>query len=249
VWTNHPYIDQDEGKEREVDVIALKQLPVHIENSTSKVSIHLVCSCKNNSYPLVLLSRNKNEADKNRTPEEYFFPISVREKGREGVAPTFFRESLDKTHFYHRKQNNLKSVLVCGVSRDGDKWKVRNLVNELVLPVIKAYLAEREAYSLDRKRLLDMNIAEFMTHPERENIWLFFPMIVVSGPLYNLDTSSSISRLTKISHGTITRTLKTKYYEGTFLIEVVQKTGLQNFLDGKIETFVKQVKAKAANCL
>ncbi len=142
VWTNHPYIDQDESKEREVDVVALKTIPTPVGVSTSKVCINLVCSCKNNSYPLVLLSRKKNEADKKRTPEEYFFPISVRSKGAESHRPAFFREGLDKIHYYH-KQNNLKSVLVCGVRREKKKWNIRNMDHELLLPVVKPYLAER----------------------------------------------------------------------------------------------------------
>ncbi|MEE8114676.1 MAG: hypothetical protein V3T23_10005, partial [Nitrososphaerales archaeon] len=77
----------------------------------------------------------------------------------------------------------------------------------------------------------------------------FFPMVIVSGPLYNLETSSSNPRLTKIKHGTVARNLKTKYYVGTLLIEVIQKEGLQNFLDTKMDPFVKRVAANAASLL
>ena len=255
VWTNHPYVDQDQGIEREVDIVAIKELTLDEYDDPSKICICLVCQCKNNSYPLVALSRKKNQADKKRSPEQYFFPCIVRNRRLEKIDPAFFRFGLNQFHHYYKIGNDIKSVLVCGMLPKNPKnpenkdWNVKNMDHDLILPVIKPYLGEREAYKLDQKTLDGLDTVEFMKHEERNNIWLFFPMVIVGGPLFEINTSKSPLKAVQVKHVTVLRKMKTKYYEGTFLIEFIHESFLGKFLDNVLEPFVQKVKEKAKDLM
>src|SRR6266851_5303352 len=62
IKTNVAFEDPDQGKSREMDVSAIKQVAM---NESAKVSafVELIVECKNSNNPLVLVTRPKNEGD------------------------------------------------------------------------------------------------------------------------------------------------------------------------------------------
>src|SRR5712692_10210423 len=75
VQTSRAFLDPDEGKSREMDVWAYKQV-FRDEGQRLSVSLELICECKNKGNPLVFLSRLRNRADRSAVPNEYVFPVA-----------------------------------------------------------------------------------------------------------------------------------------------------------------------------
>lgn len=244
VWTNHPYEDPEEGKERETDVVAEKIIRL----GARSIHVFLICQCKKLSYPLVAISRPKDSSDTNRPPEEYHFPKHKRtHRIKENISPTFFRVGLHQGHYFYSKRN--KATLLCGILRNGKKLSAKNLDHDLILTTIKPYLAERTAYSLSKKQIAEMDVGQISTHPYASNIWLFFPILLTSGPLYVLSRRSSRLQCKSTYHCTLMRKLRTAYYEGTSLVEIIHFKYLEKFLRTKLNSFVSLVQEKADQLL
>src|ERR1700694_4481162 len=65
VQTNRAFEDQDEGKSRELDVVAIERVH-HDEVNQISVFVELLCECKNTRSPFVFLLRPKTPADDHR---------------------------------------------------------------------------------------------------------------------------------------------------------------------------------------
>ncbi len=79
VRTNVAFEDSEEGKSREIDVLAVKRVA---RNEDAKLSafVELIVECKNNSNPFVFIARPKNEVDQATPPAHLIFPYEYQRK-------------------------------------------------------------------------------------------------------------------------------------------------------------------------
>jgi hypothetical protein len=226
VRTNYPFEDCDEGKSREIDVHAFRR--IHKDAAGRTVDIVLLCECKNNENPFVLISRRKSAIDQAYTPMEYVFPRIEFEKALQGspsttaVVSTFRELGLDKVHYYHSRQD--KCVQFAKIVRDGKEWKAQHggLFDALFLPLAKAVASERER-----------------CRGYGQSITLLFPVIVLGGGMYVVDMAGSRRRLAVAQHATFTRRLDASTLKGHFTVDFVVADHLVEFVKGKVLPFAE----------
>ena len=74
VWTNWAFQDIDEGKSREIDVRAIRQV-AHNEEKKLSAFVEIIAECKNSTNPFIFIGRPKNQTDNQHPPQELVFPI------------------------------------------------------------------------------------------------------------------------------------------------------------------------------
>jgi hypothetical protein len=91
VNTNRAYEDSDEGKSREIDVLATKRIAYN-EKEKLAAFVEIIAECKNSANPFVFVGRPKNQTDNQRAPLEYAFPIAKYESRKDlgGWVEIFF---------------------------------------------------------------------------------------------------------------------------------------------------------------
>lgn len=250
VETAAAYSDADEGKSREVDVLAHRSYVLDQERRFSIV-VEIICECKNTTNPYVFIGRRRMRLP---TPESHidppefvfphrYYPTSIRTKeGHQVVAAGFDRFDLASVHYYHGCDT--KTVQFCRLLRKGKGWEVDQggVYDSLVYPMAKALLV--------RRRFFQPN------YPPTEGQWrqirIFVPLVVLSGPLFYIDSTSDVRAARQVTHATYSRTLEAKQLTGTFTLDFVSMAGLPDFVTQKVEPFAQQVIAiaeKAGNAL
>ena len=68
------YEDPDEGKSREIDVLAVEQAYIDSENLVT-VQYEIICECKNTQWPYAFIGPPKPGNDFLQEPVGYTFPI------------------------------------------------------------------------------------------------------------------------------------------------------------------------------
>jgi hypothetical protein len=237
VNTGVAFEDPDEGKSREIDVLATS---FHLNRKNMVgVQCEIVCECKNTQWPFVLIGPAKTANEFLHGPVGYTFPIPhfaepLAQEGTEPesyiLVPTFNVLGLADEHYLANSHN---AVQVARISRKNNKWQADNegIFDSIVYPVAKALLARRKAYSIDAA-------------PEPGQlalVYLCFPMIVTSGGLYFLDTTEADPTPKEVSHVTLLREIRTESTNGHFIIDFVTKEGLTPFVQERVGSFVQTV--------
>ena len=250
VETNRAYEDLDESKSREIDVWAYRDFYRNEETKFS-VGVELICECKNNSTPFVFLGRPKNKRDINLIePSEYLFPIRkyrhILARSPDGKSITSFREvaafqylNLADYHYYYKQQT--KAVQFCRMIRNKNSWEANHgtIYDGIFYPIVKALLSRKK----DLKNLHNTPPKE----TEWKHIALFFPIVVLCGDIYYLDSVSKQPEPRKVPYITLTRELKSKTINGRFVIDFVKMDGLKDFIESQITPFVERVVAIVQN--
>jgi hypothetical protein len=240
VTTNRAYKDPDEEKSREIDVSARK-CGYEGEENQFGVYAEIVAECKNNSAPFVFIGRRKNATDMHPQPEEYLFPVNEysfiikEEKGTKTSrpVPAFMHLGLDKVHYCYSLPD--KMVQFCRMVRQGKGWEANHggVYDSILIPLIKAFLARRE---------------EVKTFQHNQRLtWLFFPLVVLSGKIYYVDSNSSSPVPEEVEHVSFIRELRSKTASGNFMVDFVTQAGLQEFLDKKLLSFLEHVSSVLKN--
>jgi hypothetical protein len=246
VETNRPYQDIDEQKSRELDIWGYKNI-FNDEESKMSLIIELICECKNNSNPFVFIGRPKNAKDKNIiNPQEYLFPIREYEKTTsatpDGKQRTYQQISAFKYldlaahHYYYKLET--KAVQFCKIVRSGRAWEATHgtIYDAIFYPLVKALYSRQE----DVKPL-------YTTRPAREGwkyVTLFFPLVILHGDIYYIDSTAVPQLPTKAAYVTFARELKSKTISGIFAIDFVKMDELKNFIDKEIMAFVDPIIVK-----
>ncbi|MBN1347539.1 MAG: hypothetical protein JXQ73_32915 [Phycisphaerae bacterium] len=231
VRTNSPYRDPDEGKSRELDVVALRRIA---RNDDAKVDAfaHVICECKNNSYPLLFIGRPKAPIDARHNPSEHLFPYPVYEERVDDKTwrevPAFRHLGLDEYHYYFTQDT--KAVQFCKLLHDKKQLKAEHagLYESIFLPLIKGVNWEQEQVS--GRRIADW-----------KSIDLFFPTVVVRGPLYYVDAGAEVPEPVRVTHVSCFREVASRSVSGQYLIEVVEQCELARFVDGPLSHLFKEV--------
>lgn len=236
VIPNWAFEDQDEGKSREIDFRAFRPTKSDPEDELS-VFPEMIVECKNNTNPFVFIKREKNKADSAHKPSEFLYPVDPYKRVKEisenrrtmRNKSAFDHLGLRDKHYYYSE--NKKTVQFCKIVRNGSDWEAQHggIYNSLIWPLVK---------SLEyRKNQMGKSDDEFR---------LWFPVVVLSGPLYEVDTSEG-NELNKTSHVSFVRELDTESISGRYLIDFVTEDYLLDFISEKLNCFVDEVCAVAQN--
>ena len=90
VSTNRAFTDADEGKSRELDVYAYKEL-LRRDDKRLRVALYLLVECKNTAAPLAFLTRPVPGL--RRPPEEVLFTLHSREEEYVEHGKTYVRRT------------------------------------------------------------------------------------------------------------------------------------------------------------
>jgi hypothetical protein len=243
VETGAAYQDADEGKSREIDVLAYRSF-VHDEKRRFSVVVETICECKNTTNPYVFIGRKRvvqPAPEGYLAPPEFVFPrreyeVPIRtEQGHQILASGFDRFGLASLHYYHGL--GTKTVQFCRLVRKDRGWGVDQggVYDSLVYPMAKALLARQKLF------LPDWTPAEGAWRQIR----IFVPLVVLAGPLFYIDSSSEERTPRQVTHATYGRRLEAETIQGTFTIDFVSFVGLTDFVTQKVEPFAQHVVAIA----
>lgn len=224
IRTNVAFEDPDEGKSREIDVSAIKRVAV---NESAKVAafIELVVECKNNTNPLVFITRPKNKGDANARPEQFRYPMKYGMKKDLGGGRSLFREldafsHLGFNEIHYRHLQPAKAVQFCRIDRKGGSWHANHggLYDATFYPMAKAVTA----------RLAD--VPRGTGREDWKYLWLLFSIIVTSGDLLIVDSAKANPLPEPQDWVSFSRELKSGKLSGTYALDFVRQDQLEKFV-------------------
>ncbi|WP_156455681.1 hypothetical protein [Sphingomonas sp. CCH18-H6] len=229
VRTNVAFEDPDEGKSREVDVTAVRQTAKNVDAKLAAY-VELLVECKNTANPFVFIARPKNEADRWRTPDEFLLPFRYESRKDLGGGRALSREVPGFQHLgfdqvFAAHVNDWKAVQFCRIDRKSGGWHANHggLYDALFYPMAKALNARRSA------------IPRGSRPDDWRYLWLFFPIVVTSGPLYLVDSSRERRTPELVDHVSFTRELKGGKVSGIYTVTFVRQQALQSFLSDVVD--------------
>ena len=208
VWTNWAFEDVDEGKSREIDVRAIRRV-AHNEEKKLSAFIELLCECKNNSNPLVFIGRPKGTVDSLYTPEELVLPTTNKR--------AFFDLGFEQVHYGFASET--KAVQFCRIDRKGKKWHANHggLYDSTFYPIAKALAVRKRGISSDYRR------------SEWRYFWFFVPVVITSGDIFYVDSTSSEPVPEERNYVTFRRDIQSEKLKGTFSVDFVRQSQLERF--------------------
>jgi hypothetical protein len=225
VSANVGFADPENGSAREIDVVA------RIEDDPGglvRVSATIVCECKSTRDPLVFLCRRFTDLPgsyrdrKLRMSVRPSKPMNVALKSRKNSYSLPIEQFLPMWEANPSGGRLINySTQFCKTRRAEGKQSLKaehgDGYNEYVLPLIKAVEAHR------------------LSLPERElpivtDIALFYPLLVVSGPLYCYDYRRGMARPTRAKHVVFAKDYHSSQISGTFFIDVLAAHYLPEYL-------------------
>ncbi|MFZ1427391.1 MAG: hypothetical protein WAS21_11520 [Geminicoccaceae bacterium] len=230
VSTNVAFEDIDEGKSREMDVRAIKEV-ARDEDAKLSAYIEIIIECKNSSNPFVFIARPKNQVDKKRPPQEFVFPYKYEMNkalgGGRGLireVPAFNHLGFDQIYTEHK--NAWKAVQFCRIDRKGSGWHANHggLYDAIFYPMAKAITARKA------------EIPKRTVRPDEwKYFWFFFPVVVTSGDLMIIDSTDTKPTPRPVDHVGFTRELKSGKLSGSFSLSFVRQQHLEAFVATVIE--------------
>lgn len=236
VQTNRAYKDQDEGKSREIDVSAIKRI-AHNEEKNISVFIEILAECKNNSNPFIFIGRQKNTLDNRRPPEEFFSTIKYSLEKQIGPnarsvqdKPAFFHLALDKFHYGYKEST--KAVQFCQIDRKSGNWKVNHggIYDAIFYPIIKALNTRKK------------EVSGRLSYSGPSNIWFFFPIVVLSGDIYYIDSAQEKLEPTERDFVRFKREIDTTNLKGEFALDFIKQNSLENFISLNVNPLCDRLK-------
>lgn len=236
VSTGRAYTDADEGKSRELDVVAYKPI---FEDKDQRLlaAMHLLIECKNTAAPLAFLTRPVRQLPR---PEEVLFTKHSVEERFDKDGSTYVNRKrtfdiLGLRDLYWGTSDPVKAVHVSRLDRKGGEWNASNtgVFDSLTWPMAKAMRAFTKPWhnrngGFDAAR--DWSYVQF-----------FVPIVVVASKLYVADGTQSEPQVQEVPHVRLRRELKAKAFSGTFEIDFVQRDALVDFVHDTVDAFGHEV--------
>ncbi|WP_442577846.1 hypothetical protein ACSBOB_20075 [Mesorhizobium sp. ASY16-5R] len=245
VRPNTAFEDMDEGKSREIDVVATRRYAAD-ERDKIGATAQLIVECKNTVTPYVFITRPKDKVDFLAVPEEFCFPFEYRMEKKLTDGRTQFWTF---PAFRHLGFNRLlpatstpwKAVQFCGVRRKSGakgeeaendrakagsaKWYANHdgMYDAMFYPMAKALKAHKEL------------MPRYQTPTDWAYMWFFFPLIVTSGPLFMIDSSAADPHPVSVPFITFGREIQTSKLSGKFLVTFIQQASLPQYFGEVIE--------------
>lgn len=238
VSTGRAYADSDEGKSRELDVVAHKRLLLD-ESCRLNVGIQLLIECKNGAAPFAFLTR---PTFGRRKLEEVQITCHTQEEpfskdGQQFTRRTRTFEALGLAEKYWGTSDAVKAVHISRLDRKNGTWSANNngVFDSLTWPMAKALRAFRKPY-LNPNRAFDAG-------RDWSHVQLHVPIVVVASRLFVADGTSDAPTVREQGHVRFQREFKAKDFEGVFEIDFVQRDFLATFVQDTVDAFGRDLVA------
>jgi hypothetical protein len=159
------------------------------------------------------------------TPKQFLYPSRYemrkdlgggRAQSRD-IAP-FFHLGFDQIHYRHRQP--VKAVQFCRIDRKGGDWHANHggLYDSLFYPMAKTVTARLAKVPRGRAR------------DDWKYIWLLFPVIVISGDLFVLDSTKAHPVPEPQDWISFSRELESGKLSGSYALDFVREDRLEKFV-------------------
>lgn len=233
--TNKAFLDPEENKSREIDVVAHKEV-FKIKNNINPPAYgicYINCECKNSKTPLVFITRKKGDIDKNYTPNgihlvyNYYFKSIASSR----ITPLDAFHYLQLHEHHYATKSDTQAVQICKIIQNGKKVEAQHggIIEGFIYPLIKS----QKIWEAQTPR----------TNDEKIYCRLFFNLVVVSSQLFTIDSNDDNAMPVETDYVPFIREIQNKDLKGKFLITFVTFSGLKKFLSTEVEDFCKKVEA------
>jgi len=234
---NDGFIDPETGGAREIDILGIAGRSVRGRGGVIEGLFPvLLIECKNLQAPLVFFTQDQIPAKEvSGAPYVSGGPLQVRWRGRIRDLLDF----LDIESFHHYYRTRRLASQFCAVYRKGKGQEAHwvashtvdgpgNLYEGMVLPLIKALEAAHREHT-----------ASWEPDPKVEtiNLQFYWPILVLSGPLWECFVGGARPRYRRVNRVQFVRRHESEKLSGVYRIDVVTETGLRRLLD----TIAKEV--------
>jgi hypothetical protein len=233
VATNRAFTDIDEGKSREVDVWAYKEL-LRLVDRRLRVAVYLLVECKNTAAPLAFLTRPITEP--RGRPEEFVFTRHTHEREFTDAGKTYQQHTstfdvLGLREKYWGTSDFVKAVHVSRLDRKGGSWSAVNtgVFDSMTWPMAKAVRAFKRPWRNENRG--------FNAGTDWSHVLLFVPVVVVASKLFVADGTSPEPVVREQQSVRFQREFKAKNFEGVFGIDFVQRDALSWFVTDVVDAF------------
>lgn len=228
VRTNVAFEDSDEGKSREIDVVATKRVALD-EPAKLAAFVEVIAECKNSSNPFVFIARPKNSEDTREAPQEFMFPYQynktkLTDKGSMSREVSAFHHLGFDEVFVERK-NAWKAVQFCRIDRRGSGWHANHggLYDAIFYPIAKAVVSRKSKVPTGSRA------------GEWRYFWFFFPIVVTSGELFLIDSTAETPSPRLVDQISFKRELRSGKLSGSFMLTFVRQPSLEAFLEAVVD--------------
>lgn len=214
---NYAFKDQDEPKSREIDFIATR----YTDFTHRKTGFYFSAygEVKKRTNPLIFFERKPQK----RESPEVFIPILATQEFFPNIDLCLhIKKILKFSQIHHQAKHHLISTQFCEINKN--KAGHSNLYETLFVPLLKCVDSE---ISNIRK-----TIPHFIPNNPTYFLYVFQPIIVISGPLYAYDVNND--SLTKKDYILYRRHYDSKTVRRTLLIDIVAKDYLPVYISEKL---------------
>jgi hypothetical protein len=234
----------DTSVSRELDVHGYQQLFRSDELSFS-VGVRVLAECKQSSMPYVVVGGPASAYELGRDRQEQHFRFPTIETGRTDLGGGRARLHQTKARAYLGLDalpgNPWEGGFVGNQMTRLDRKKTwladnRGIFTSLVYPLAKAVTYFRS----------QSNRSSYVAHrPGQEwaSIEFYYPLVVISAPLFIVDMSRSDLEAVEAPWATMTREIKATSVNGQFNIDIVTSGALETYLGERVNTFGSAVAA------
>lgn len=225
------YPDPESGKSREIDVRAdFYRLIERESNIRIRLGISLIIECKSSIAPFVLIGDHGQESPQtNNLIAVSFDPFSLL------FSKVMYDHNTLETNFNLSHlpglptKDDFTGYQLLRLSRQGGNWKADNssIYDSILYPLAKAWkhrIALCQRYKVRAPRVV-------WEYPTIEYV---FPIIVISGQLYVVDTTEDDLNIRLEKWAGIKRRFHSTELNDDFRVDVVPVNNLDDYLDAKI---------------
>ncbi len=248
VTTNTAYPDPATGKSREIDIKALTALK--LSRDYDFLYPNLICECENNEQPIVLFTKdspvsflNYQEVKSAGIPIQFLEKSTPTKRGYKIEDDTRYIGLSDFLNFekYHHYCKGLISTQYCTFSRKNTRkpWVAfhSDIQHNSLTNLIFALESEIDEYYKDY-------VLPEKTEKELININIYYPVLILQGPLYAAQMKKGNLTLKRAKHLQYKKEYFSKDKHDTYQIDVITEAFLPKYLD-----VIEEEMEKAKNIL
>ena len=224
-FLNHPFVDSDTGKSREIDVIASVSTAIETSDDNTKIIIDttIVAECKNYSDPLIVIGRSEEASFYRARPIITFDPLLIEFPNRHPETKGELDRVLSLRSLpSHNTKGFIGSQLI-RMHRQGGSWQATNdsIYDAIIYPLSKAVKAEE---------------AETLQNIEEE-AWIlpsfiyYIPILVTAGTIFTVDViEDQTPAVAPVSWAPLIR----QFSEGPFLMDIVAYGAIEKYVEERV---------------
>ncbi len=225
---NYAFEDQDEHKSREIDFIATR----FTDFTFGKTGFYFLAygEVKKTRNPLVFFERKPLHREAENV--EVFIPVVATKELFPFLRPARkIKKILKLSEIHHQAKHDFVSTQFCEIDIDKAKATHNDLYETVFVPLLKCVDSE----------ISDLRNSTRPFRPDDPTyfLYLFQPIVIISGPLYSYDVNSD--SLTKKDYILYRRHYESRTVKRTLFIDIVTRDYLPDYISKKLTETYKAV--------